>query len=226
MPSLLKDPVAHSLGMLTSSQDRPLQSTGQRFLIALAGLPGSGKTTMAAMLAEQVNAQAGADVMVALGMDGFHLTKAQLARFPDPAEALKRRGAPWTFDVAALAQCLQDLRDSHKSVLWPGFEHGVGDPLADAIRVPPSARIVLVEGLYLLHDDHCWQHAHLFDECWFLDVPMEIAMDRLVQRHMAANHQSREVAMQRLAVNDRLNADIVLRSRERAQYVMENVSDR
>jgi pantothenate kinase len=218
MPPVLNDPLAHLVGMIS----RPGQSLKRRILIALAGLPGSGKSTMAAQLAKQVNAQAGADVIMALGMDGFHLTKAQLARFPDPAEALRRRGAPWTFDAAALTQRLLDLRQQQTAVMWSGFEHGVGDPVADAITVSPSTRIVLVEGLYLLHDDHGWQHAHLFDECWFLDVPMDIAMDRLVRRHMAANHQSREAALQRLAVNDQLNAEIVQKSRERAQWLIEN----
>ena len=52
---------------------------------------------------------------------------------------------------------------------------------------------------------------------------MDIDMERLAQRHVAANTQSREVAMQRLAVNDRLNADIVHKSRARAQYLIENI---
>lgn len=219
MPYKLHDPVAHLLGLLVPHSGTP----ERRILIALAGLPGSGKSTVAIRLAETVNTRARAGVMVALGMDGFHFSKVALARFPDPVEALKRRGAPWTFDAGALAQRLLDLRHQETPVRWPDFEHGVGDPVADAITILPSARIVLVEGLYLLHDDHGWQHAHLFDECWFLDVPMEVAMDRLVQRHMTANHQSREVALRRLAVNDRLNADIVQRSRERAQYSIENV---
>ena len=94
--------------------------------------------------------------------------------------------------------------------------------MADAVLVSPAVRIVLVEGLYLLHDDHRWQHAHLFDENWFLDVSMEIAMDRLVQRHMQANAHSREVAIQRLAVNDRLNAEIVMKSRDRAHWLIDN----
>lgn len=219
MPLTLNDPVAHLLRMIST----PREQFEQRILIALAGLPGSGKSMVAASLAKAVNAEAGAGVMMALGMDGFHFSKAELARFADPAQALKRRGAPWTFDADALAQRLLDLRQHGTSVTWPDFEHGVGDPVADAITVSPSTRIVLVEGLYLLHDDHGWQHAQLFDECWYLDVTMDIAMERLAQRHMAANTQNREVAMQRLAVNDRLNADIVQKSRVRAQYLIENV---
>ncbi len=222
MPSPLNDPAAHLLELLAHGD----KQADRRILIALAGLPGSGKSTVAAQLAKSVNTEAGAGVMVALGMDGFHFSKAELARFADPAEAMKRRGAPWTFDAAALSQRLQDLRELHHPVSWPGFEHGVGDPVADTITVLPSTRIVLVEGLYLLHEDHGWQHAHLFDECWFLDVSMDVAMDRLVLRHMLANRQSREVALQRLAVNDQLNAQIVLKSRARAQYWIENPSDR
>ncbi len=96
----------------------------------------------------------------------------------------------------------------------------MGDPVADAVVVHPAIRIVLVEGLYLLHGDHGWNHAHYFDECWFLDVPMGVAMARLVKRHMASNHQTLEFAQARLAGNDRLNADMVWESRGRAQWLV------
>ena len=218
MLSVLKDPVAHLLGMTL----RPGEIFKRRVVIALAGLPGSGKSTVAARLAQAVNARMGTGVMVALGMDGFHLTREQLANFADPVEAMRRRGSPWTFDADAFASKLLALCLRESSVFWPGFEHHVGDPVADAVLVSPAARIVLVEGLYLLHDDHGWQHHHLFDESWFLDVPMDVAMDRLVQRHMQANAQSQEAALQRLALNDRLNAQIVLKSRDRANWLVQN----
>ena len=218
MLSVLNDPLARLLEMTL----RPGEILKRRILIALAGLPGSGKSTVAARLAQAVNARLGTGVMVALGMDGFHLTREQLANFADPVEAMKRRGAPWTFDADALSHQLLQLRMREATVSWPGFEHDVGDPVANAVAVLPSVGTVLVEGLYLLHDDHGWHHAHLFDESWFLDVSMEIAMDWLVQRHMQANAHSREVAMQRLAVNDRLNAEIVMKSRDRAHWLIDN----
>ena len=158
---------------------------------------------------------------MALGMDGFHLTKAQLAQFPDPVAALTRRGSPWTFDPLALGERLKALRGG-APVFWPGFEHGVGDPMPDAVRVEPSTRLVLVEGLYLLHKGHGWNLANQFDERWFLDVPMDVAMNRLVARHMRANGHSREVAEARVAVNDRLNAEIVWPSRASAQWLVAN----
>ncbi len=245
MTSTEPQPLAAPLArLLTLLADR----AAPRRLIALAGLPGSGKSTVSRRWTDRVNeahraaTSANADVasnvaiagnsaasahpsapaMVALSMDGFHLTKAELARFAHPAEAFKRRGAPWTFDAAAFAERLQTLRrpDANGSapVTWPGFEHGVGDPVANAVVVHPATRIVMVEGLYLLHQGHGWKHAHYFDECWFLDVPMEVAMERLVKRHMASNHQTLELAQARLAGNDRLNAKMVWQSRALAHW--------
>ena len=82
--------------------------------------------------------------------------------------------------------------------------------------------LVLIEGLYLLHTGHGWSLAHQFDERWFLDVPMEVAMNRLIARHMSANGHSRAVAEARVAVNDRLNAQIVWPTRITAQWLVAN----
>src|SRR5690349_15591736 len=88
VPPLLEQPVERLLVLLES---RPWRS-----MIALAGVPGSGKTTLATRLAEAVNVRTAPNTMLALGMDGFHFTKAALRQFPDPEEAFARRGAPWT----------------------------------------------------------------------------------------------------------------------------------
>jgi pantothenate kinase len=127
--------------------------------------------------------------MVALGMDGFHLTKAQLQRMPDSEAAFARRGAPWTFDPVSLAQRLRRLRDDagQTSVEWPDFQHDVGDPVEAAHSVSPATRVVLVEGLYLLHEADGWEEVgRCFDERWYLDTPLDVAMERLTKRHMAA----------------------------------------
>ena len=215
-PIHLARPVQHLLDLLQGAAVRPQQRT----IIALAGLPGSGKSTLAAALAQAVNAQAGPGSMVALGMDGFHLTRASLAQFPDPAAALRRRGAPWTFDPQALALRLQALRQRSTPVSWPAYEHSVHDPVEDALTISPDTPLVLVEGLYLLHHGHGWDMAGAFDERWFLDVPLDTAHERLARRHMATSGQSRVQAEARIAVNDRLNAEIVEASRARADWLV------
>ena len=243
-PRRLPDPVAHLMNLLDASTNSAKKRAGpgadnapeRRILIALAGLPGSGKSILANKIVDEVNVKSGFEVAVALGMDGFHLRKAQLAAFPNPQEAFKRRGAPWTFDAAALSDRLGLLRQLRQpavpdqvpenangpfpGVTWPGFEHGVGDPVADAVYIGPAVRLVIVEGLYLLHEGDGWHVAQQFDECWYLDVRMKLAMQRLVARHMRANGNTREQAECRLAVNDRLNADIVQATRGRAQWLV------
>lgn len=72
----------------------------RRYLVAIAGVPGSGKTTTAEAVARNLNLTAGAGTATLLSMDGFHLPRAMLDTLPNREEAYVRRGAPWTFDVA------------------------------------------------------------------------------------------------------------------------------
>jgi pantothenate kinase len=210
---ILNDPVGRLLQLMEADASK-------RIVIGVVGLPGSGKSTLAAKLVDAVNQRTDSQSAVALSMDGFHLTKAALAQFADPVAALARRGSPWTFDPAGLALKLQQLRNNpDESTTWPDFQHGVGDPVADAINVNPDTQLIIVEGLYLLHREHGWNLSGLLDECWYLDTSMDVAMQRLVKRHMASWGFSREQALDRLAMNDKLNADIVLQSRERADYL-------
>ena len=216
---ILNDPVGRLLQLLNRMKEA---DASKRMVIGVVGLPGSGKSTLAAKFVDAVNQQTGSPTAVALSMDGFHLSKAALAQFSDPAAALARRGSPWTFDPAGLAIKLQQLQNNpFESTTWPDFQHGVGDPVADAICINPEVKLIIVEGLYLLHREHGWNLNGLLDECWYLDTPMNVAMERLVKRHMACWGFSREQALDRLAMNDRLNADIVLQSRARADKLVQ-----
>ncbi|MEO6292878.1 MAG: hypothetical protein ABIO88_09710 [Burkholderiaceae bacterium] len=213
---ILNDPAGRLLQLMEAD-------VSKRILIGVVGLPGSGKSTLATKLVDAVNQHTGSQVAVALSMDGFHLTKAALAQFADPQAALARRGSPWTFDPARLAIKLQQLRETTDNTLsWPAFEHGVGDPVEDALLIPSDAKLIIVEGLYLLHRAHGWQLTGLLDECWYLDTPMDVAMQRLMNRHMAAWGLSSEQALARLAVNDRLNADIVNQTRGFADRLIQD----
>ncbi|APW38680.1 hypothetical protein RD110_16945 [Rhodoferax koreense] len=195
-----------------------LASGRPRILVGLVGQPGAGKSTVAARWADAVNRQAGAGRMQVLGMDGFHLPRAALARMPDPALALARRGAPWTFDPAGLRQHLQALREG-RAVTWPDFQHDIGDPVADAFTVTPDTRLVLVEGLYLLHQGDGWDLQGLFDEVWFLDVPPAQARRQLAERHQRAWGFTPEQAEARIDASDGLNAELVWAGRERADWL-------
>ncbi len=218
---LLHNPIEHLLQHLSALSSTRLcaKSSNSRCLIALSGLPGSGKSTLVARLAHEVNARP-PGAMMTLSMDGFHLTKAQLRQMPDPQAAFARRGAPWTFDVHALSQRLQLLRDNaDQETSWPDFQHGIGDPVQDAFVVVPSTRLILIEGLYLLRRVDGWENVNAkFDERWFLDTPFDVAMERLINRHMASWQITREQAEERISSNDRLNAQIVAQDAQNANW--------
>jgi pantothenate kinase len=74
----------------------------------------------------------------------------------------------------------------------------------DDLEVTSSHRIVLIEGLYVFLDVEPWSVAgHLLDERWFLDVDVEVARERLVQRHVKTGvTDNLEDAMLRARDND------------------------
>lgn len=82
----------------------------QRILIGLCGVPGSGKSQLARHVTSQINKVIGSDLAIVVGMDGWHLTRAQLNAMSDPQLAKDKRGAAWTFDAKVNDN---DVRPNH-----------------------------------------------------------------------------------------------------------------
>ncbi len=175
---------------------------GGRVVAALAGAPGSGKSTLAAAVAARLNADApGACVVVP--MDGYHLDDSVLAA----RGWLPRKGAPHTFDVGGLAAMLGRLRDAtEEEVFFPLFDRGLEIARAGAGVAPREARVILVEGNWLLLDAPPWSGLRTgFDIAAFVDCPPAILAARLRARWRAAGLPAAEVE-RRLADNDLPNA--------------------
>lgn len=67
-------------------------------------------------------------------------------------------------------------------------------------------RIILVEGNYLYLDLPEWHEvASLLDERWFIQADEDVAMERVVKRHMGTGNDE-SLARYRVEHNDRLNA--------------------
>ena len=163
------------------------------WVIAIAGIPGAGKSTVAADVASRV---AGAAV---IPMDGYHLPRSVLS-----ADGLTRRGAPDTFDPSALCADLVKLRRDGQGS-FPAFDHAAKDPVAGAVVIPAGVPLVIVEGLYLLLSE--WQLSPLFDFTVFLDCDLDLALDRVAARHLQCGlAATASEARHRADTNDRRNA--------------------
>ncbi|PHH86515.1 hypothetical protein CDD83_10123 [Cordyceps sp. RAO-2017] len=196
----------------------------QRLLIGIAGIPGSGKTTLARAVARRLDA----DVCAVVPMDGFHLTRAALSALPDPARAHARRGAAFTFAAAKFLRLVRALRARPPSpVLAPSFDHAAKDPVEDDIAVGPAHRLVLLEGNYLALDEPVWREAAaLLDELWFVDVDAAVARRRLCARHVRAGiARDFDEANRRVSENDLVNGDEILARRLPVDELVESRED-
>jgi pantothenate kinase len=186
-----------------------------RVLIGIAGAPGSGKTTASLRVRDAINRLAGTEVAALFPMDGFHYYKKHLKGMPDPDMAFARRGALWTFDGPAFVSRVESLR-AKPEVLVPSFDHAVGDPIEDDLRVGPEHRIVLVEGNYVLCDVEPWARLRdLFDESWMITCGVDEAMERVFKRQTAIGLKPEESRL-RIASNDRPNAELITNYAHRA----------
>ena len=94
-------------------QTRAATHPSERYIVAIAGIPGSGKTTTASEVIKLLNdtpKPCHSTHAALLSMDGFHLSRATLDQLPNREEAYIRRGAPWTFDAEAFLKFMQRLR--------------------------------------------------------------------------------------------------------------------
>jgi len=141
-----------------------------RFIVAVAGPPASGKSTLAASIVQCLGAQARV-----VPMDGFHFDNRVLAA----RGRLDRKGAADTFDVNGFRHLLQRLRSGEDQVAIPLFDRSIETSRAGADIVARAHRILIVEGNYLLLDEPPWQAlGNFFD----LTVSVAVTLDEIEAR--------------------------------------------
>ena len=192
-----------SLAELLARADE-LASTGRRRILGITGPPGAGKST----LADRIVHGLGTDRAVLVGMDGFHLANAELARIG----LSDRKGAPETFDRDGYVALLARLRQPTGTVYAPAFDRRLEESIAAAVAVPPELPLVVTEGNYLLH----WPEVRpLLDEVWYLDPDPADRLAALIARHVAFG-KSAEQAKDWVLRSDERNARLIARDRELA----------
>jgi pantothenate kinase len=196
-----------------------LVGESSRAILGIAGNPGAGKSTLVDVLVARIRAIKGDEWVAHIPMDGFHLADAQLDRIG----ARGRKGAPDTFDAAGYAHLLERVKaEVDHPVYVPGFDRTLEQPLAAALVVLPSARLVVTEGNYLLLDDPDWTRARqAMDAVWFVASAEAMRVERLVARHIQFGKTPKE-ARAWVATTDQRNAELVAGTVAKADRVIVN----
>lgn len=185
-----------------------------RFVVAIAGPPGAGKSTLSDTLAEALVA-AGEKAAV-LPMDGFHMDNAVL----EQKGLLARKGAPETFDVRSFLATIAAVRANDGEVLVPVFDRSRELAIASARVVPADTRIILAEGNYLLLDEAPWtQLDGAFDFSIFINPGIEELERRLLKRWHDHGYDE-EAARRKAFGNDIPNAHRVVDHQRSADLVL------
>jgi pantothenate kinase len=150
-----------------------------RTIVAIVGAPGSGKSTAAERLVSRLNDHVDGRAAL-LPMDGYHYDDRVLI----DRGLRARKGAPETFDVLGLLHMLDRLRRNEEDeVAIPVFDRDLEISRAGARLIPRAARILIVEGNYLLLTRRPWSLLRaMFDITVAIDVPEDVLRHRLIER--------------------------------------------
>jgi len=189
-----------------------------RRLVALAGPPGSGKSTVAEALVARLCA-GDPERAALLPMDGYHYDD----RLLDRLGRRQRKGAPDTFDVGGLAHMLLRLRAADEdAVAVPVFDRDIEIARAGARLIPRAATTIVVEGNYLLLAEPPWDRLKpLFDVTVMVAVPETELRRRLEARWRGYGLAPAAIAA-KVDGNDLPNGRMVIARSAAADYTLAN----
>ena len=192
-----------------------------RLALGIAGGPGVGKSTLATQLVDRLNAET-PGIAAYVPMDGFNMLHRKLEHLG----TVRDKGAPHTFEGGAFADFLATVKSADGPVSGPGYSRAIEDVVQNAFIIAANARLIVVEGNYLLlATAPWWQIKPLLDMAIFLDLPRPIAKARLLRRHAENGLFSEARNREHVERVDLGNFDLVRRSRGRADLIIDLVAE-
>lgn len=192
---------------------RAVPLRNRRRIVAIAGAPASGKSTLADELVDRI------PQACVVPMDGFHRSNDDLERHG----LLARKGAPETFDATAFVQFVRSMR-TMSDLTFPTFDRANDCVVPEGGYLSASVQTIIVEGNYLLLNDAPWdQLAQEWDLSLMIEVPLPVLQGRLVERWLRNGHDAVQ-ALARAKQNDIPNAELVIANSRTAGLVVKHAA--
>ncbi len=185
----------------------------KRTLLGIIGEPGAGKST----LVEQIKEKFPGNSVAVLPMDGFHLSNKVLIE-----RGIRNiKGAPQTFDALGFVALLERVKANlEEDIFIPVFHREIEESIANEAVITSEVRVVIVEGNYLLFPEMGWVGVReLLDMSYYIDLPQEIRIERLIARHEKYGKTSQE-AHDWVMGSDEANARLIRATKELASKVI------
>ena len=196
--------------------DLLVDRAGARRIVAIAGAPGSGKSTITEDVKARIDAvrPGFADILM---MDGYHFDDLVL----DARGHRARKGAPHTFDIDGFRATVERLRlDDGRDVAVPVFDRSIEIARAGARILAGQTRVILAEGNYLLLDEPGWRDlGPLFDLTVMIEASEQALVNRLRARWQGFGYDPAAIQA-KLEDNDLPNVRLVLTNSRPADVIV------
>lgn len=191
--------------------------SGATLMVAIAGPPAAGKSTLAEDICRALNDCAGRQISQFCPMDGFFFSNAKLDRL-----GLRRfKGRIDTFDVESYVSCLSGIRRGKREFYWPIYSREkLHDVVTDGTWISAATTVFVTEGNYVLSTIGLWRELiELVDLKLYLEVAEDVMIQRLRRRY-SMGELTRQEAEEKIVETDLPNAKCIATNRDLADIVL------